>query len=467
MCEVSMSDPARGSGPAKPGLQPVCFVLMPYGTKDAPVLGKVHFDDVYAKIIAPAIAEAGLQCIRADEELVGGFIHKPMYERLLLCDYAVADLSMANANVYYELGIRHATRPWSTVLLLGEKFSLPFDVAPLRALPYRLKGGRPHPDHVDADRAALATRLREARTRDTDSPLFQTLTTLAPPDMSGLGFQLFREQVEAVTALQKRLGAARQSGDLDAMHAVRAELGDLDDTEAGLAIDLLESYLAVEAWGAAVDLVARMPAILRRTPQIREKHAFALNRHGRRDDAEEILLGLIAERGPDSETYGLLGRVYKDQWQEALKQGRTRPAEVLLDKAIDAYLAGFGADCRDHYPGINAVQLMHLRDPTDTRIAEILPVVRFSARQKELRHHADFWDHATLLELAVIDENADDAWTAVTHAIYARPMAWQARSTLDTLVRLREARERTRPSPQWLLEIEAELDRVANPASRS
>ena len=101
------------------------------------------------------------------------------------------------------------------------------------------------------------------------------------------------------------------------------------------------------------------------------------------------------------------------------------------------------------------------------RIAEILPVVRYSARQKELRHHADFWDHATLLELAVIDENADDAWTAVTHAIYARPVAWQARSTLDTLVRLRQARERTRRSPKWLHEIEAELARVADPAPKS
>ena len=124
-----------------------------------------------------------------------------------------------------------------------------------------------------------------------------------------------------------------------------------------------------------------------------------------------------------------------------MAQGRTRAAAVLLDKAIEAYLAGFGADCRDHYPGINAVQLMHLRDPTDTRIAEILPVVRYSARQKELRHHADFWDHATLLELAVLEENADDAWTAVTHAIYARPLPWQARDTLDNLVLLRRARE--------------------------
>jgi hypothetical protein len=457
-----MSGSASGTDVARSGLQPVCFVLMPYGTKTAPVLGKVHFDDVYDKIIAPAIAEAGLQCIRADEELVGGTIHKPMYERLLLCDYAVADLSMANANVYYELGIRHATRPWSTVLLLGDKFSLPFDVAPLRALPYRLAGGKPHPEHADADRAALVARLREARTRTTDSPLFEMLPGLAPPDTSVLGVQLFREQVEAVTALQNRLGAARRSRDLDAMHTVRAELGDLDDTEAGLMIDLLESYLSASAWGPAADLVAAMPAVVRRTPQIRQKHAFALNRLGRRDDAEEILVGLIDERGPDSETYGLLGRVYKDQWQKALDDGRDRPAAVLLDKAIEAYLAGFAADSRDHYPGINAVQLMHLRDPTDTRIAELLPVVRYSARQKALRHQADFWDHATLLELSMIEGNADDAWTAVTHAILARPVPWQALSTLETLVRLRQTRvDAGEPIPAWVLKIENELERVA------
>jgi hypothetical protein len=456
-----MSDQASDTGLAKSGLQPVCFVLMPYGTKTAPVLGKVHFDDVYYQIIAPAIADAGLQCIRADEELVGGTIHKPMYERLLLCDYAVADLSMANANVYYELGIRHATRPWSTVLLLGDSFSLPFDVAPLRALPYHLTGGRPHPDHVADDRAALAGRLRHARTHATDSPLFETLAELTPPNMSKLGGELFRERVEAVTTLQSRLGAARRSGDLDAMHAVRAELGDLDDAEAGLMIDLLESYLSASAWGPAADLVAAMPAIVRRTPQIRQKQAFALNRLGRRAEAEEILLGLIAERGPDSETYGLLGRVYKDQWQEARETGRTRPAQVLLDKAIEAYLAGFAADSRDHYPGINAVQLMHLRDPTDTRIAELLPVVRYSARQKALRHQADYWDNATLLELAMIDGNADDAWTAVTHAILARPVPWQARSTLDTLVRLRQARrDAGDPVPDWVTAIEHELERA-------
>ena len=159
------------------------------------------------------------------------------------------------------------------------------------------------------NRAALADRQRHSRTRTTDSPLFQLLTDLTPPDTSGLGAELFRERVEAVTALQNRLATARRSRDLDAMLAVRADLGDLHATEAGLMIDLLQSYLSVAAYRDAVDLVAAMPAVVRRTPPIREKHAFALNRLGRRDEAEDILRQLIVERGPDSETCGLLGRV--------------------------------------------------------------------------------------------------------------------------------------------------------------
>src|SRR5947208_13155732 len=49
--------------------------------------------------------------------LFRSIIHKPMFERLVLCEYAVADLTTANANVFYELGVRHAIRPRSTVLL--------------------------------------------------------------------------------------------------------------------------------------------------------------------------------------------------------------------------------------------------------------------------------------------------------------------------------------------------------------
>src|SRR5258708_2101022 len=118
--------------------KPLCFVLMPFGRKADAVGNSVEFDRIYREVIEPAIDQAGLEPLRADDEMAGGIIHKPMFERLILCEYAIADLSTANANVFYELGLRHAVRPWSTVLIFAEGGRLPFDVALLRALPYKL-----------------------------------------------------------------------------------------------------------------------------------------------------------------------------------------------------------------------------------------------------------------------------------------------------------------------------------------
>ena len=90
--------------------QPLCFVLMPFGNKpDAEAERSTSTASTPA--IAPAIERAGLRCIRPTRRRVGGIIHKPMFERLLICEYAVADLTSANANVYYELGVRHAVGP--------------------------------------------------------------------------------------------------------------------------------------------------------------------------------------------------------------------------------------------------------------------------------------------------------------------------------------------------------------------
>src|SRR5918999_2230928 len=137
---------------------PLCFVLMPFGQKPSPSGRLIDFDAVYQELIAPAIAAAGLEPLRADEEMTGGIIHKPMFERLILCEYAVADLTTANANVFYELGLRHAVRAWSTVLIFAEGGSqLPFDVAPLRALRYKLTPAGA-PDEIDSARTAIAGR---------------------------------------------------------------------------------------------------------------------------------------------------------------------------------------------------------------------------------------------------------------------------------------------------------------------
>src|SRR5690606_39519230 len=80
--------------------------------------------------------EANMQAIRADQENVDGIIHKPMYERLILSDYAIADLTTANANVFYELGVRHSVKPFTTISLFAMGSVLPFDVNFLRGMPY-------------------------------------------------------------------------------------------------------------------------------------------------------------------------------------------------------------------------------------------------------------------------------------------------------------------------------------------
>jgi hypothetical protein len=168
---------------------PLCFVLMPFGRKADAAGRTVDFDRVYGDLIAPAIAGADLEPLRADEEMTGGIIHKPMFERLILCEYAVADLTTANANVFYELGLRHAVRRWSTVLVFAEGGSqLPFDVAPLRALPYRL----PRP-------GGSSLRWRPGWRGRRQAPTARVPAGGCFPDISG-SRQTFRDQVRSRSA---------------------------------------------------------------------------------------------------------------------------------------------------------------------------------------------------------------------------------------------------------------------------
>ena len=74
-------------------LKPLCFVVMPFGQKPDPGgRSDIDFDKIYNNAIKPGIIDCGMEPIRADEELTGGIIHKPMFERLLLCDYVLADI---------------------------------------------------------------------------------------------------------------------------------------------------------------------------------------------------------------------------------------------------------------------------------------------------------------------------------------------------------------------------------------
>src|SRR5918912_4118652 len=182
---------------------------MPFGTKPDGQGGSIDFDAFYEELLAPAIRDAELEPLRADQELVGGLIHKPMFERLILSDYAVADLTTANANVFYELGVRHAARPYSTVLVSADVKRAPFDLAPDRVLPYALDD-RGHPVNAEDDRVRLAEALRAARAAATDSPVFQLIDDLPTPQIDRLKTDLFREQAAYSAQVKRRLAEARR-----------------------------------------------------------------------------------------------------------------------------------------------------------------------------------------------------------------------------------------------------------------
>ena len=416
--------------------RPLCFVLMPFGQKPVAGGATINFDSVYQELISPAISEADLEPLRADEEMTGGIIHKPMFERLILCEFAVADLTTANANVFYELGVRHAVRPWSTILLFAAGGTqLPFDVAPLRAIPYHISA-----DGKAADAAVVKTairdRLAEARNASTDSPIFQLVEGF--PDIQRLKTDVFRDRIVYSNRIKERLAAARREG-VDAISAIEKELGDIAAQESGVIIDLFLSYRAVSAWNAMIDLVARMPPPLAATVMVQEQLALALNRAGRSEDAEGVLQELLEKRGPSSETYGILGRVYKDRWEMAAQAGDRFRARGFLDKAINAYRRGFETDWRDAYPGVNAVTLMELKEPPDPQ-REQLEFRSFATRSNGGSSPASriIWDYATRLELAVLAEDEDAAGQALGDALAVTREVWERETTARNLRLIRE-----------------------------
>lgn len=443
---------------------PLCFILMPFGTKANADGSLINFDRVYQDLIAPAVRNAELEPIRADQETTGGIIHKPMFERLILCPFAVADLTTANANVYYELGVRHAFKPFSTVQIIAGGSRLPFDVQMLRTITYALgSDGVPDPAKAAATSDAIATFLKEARSGAKDSPIFQLIDGLPVPNVEHLKTDVFRDQVDYSEQVKSRLADARRSSEkADAVRAVEKDLGEIADLDTGVAIALMLSYRAVSAWEDMVKLIRQFSGPLAQTVMVREQLGLALNRLKRRDEAQQVLLKLIEERGPSSETCGILGRVYKDQWDDAQQSGNVLLAKGALDKAIKIYLQGFEADWRDAYPGINSITLMELRDPPDDRRKELVPVVRYAVQRKIEKGKPDYWDYATLLELEVLDRNQDAAAQALADALANVREKWEPETTARNVRLIRETRQARGEPTLFEADVEQALGQAAS-----
>ena len=432
-------------------MKPLCFILMPFGTKKDENNNEIDFDKVYNNFIKPAIIAANLEPIRADEEQVGGIIHKAMYERLMLCDYAVADLSISNANVFYELGIRHAIRPHCTISIFENKSQLPFDISFLRSLPYdrELK----NLDELKDQLTKKLLRAKEQKEKDIDSPLFQLIDGIKASNIEHIKTDVFRKQVQYNQTIKEQLNIARNSKDLIALKNIEKELN-FEIVEFGVLVDLFLSYRAIEAYEQMILLVDKMPQPLKKTTMIQEQLGFALNRIGQKDDAIIVLENVIKKHGKNSETCGILGRVYKDKWNEYLSKGDDFNTKGYLKKAINTYLDGFESDFRDAYPGVNAVTLMDIAK--DPRKDEVIAIVKYAVKQK-MKNNSDYWDYATLLELHILDNKEQEANNILFDVVENISESFQPKTTASNIKMIRINKESQNLNCSWIKGIEENL----------
>jgi hypothetical protein len=456
-------------------IRPVCFVAMPFGRKAPPGRRKpvVDFDRIFSHIEKSATT-AGMEVIRADFEPSGGFIHKPMYERLLVAEYVVADLTFANPNVMYEVGVRHGASDRATILLCAEQFltGLPFDFRPLRVLPYRLSSNGRIAAAVGKSLAAtLASRLRKARTGEVpvDNPVIQVTGWKPAGTLEHSKTDAFLKRLQLTGELGKTIQAALalpdESAAIQELARIEKEVVDLPSDVAEIHSTLIGVFLGYrekKAYARMEALYQKLPRELQHTPMAREQYALALNRlaeeaagRDQNDRADAFRMRAIASLDDiqksdlTSETYGIRGRIYKGWYDAALKGKRQKDrtaAAAMLDQAITTYEAGFRADLRDYYPGVNALTLRVVRGRReDIRVvAQLTPVVRFAvdAAPAPKNDMERYWQAATRFEIACTNREWPIAVKDLENLLSVRAEKWMRETTTKNIRLLSEAFKR-------------------------
>jgi tetratricopeptide (TPR) repeat protein len=466
------------------------FVAMPFGTKPGPDGQLIEFNRVYAEYIEPALTAAGLEAFRADEEVRAGDIRTDMFQELLMADLVVADLSIDNPNVWYELGVRHALRARGVVLISGGRVTTAFDLYTDRKLRYGLKDGAPDPATLEEDKRRLSAMV--SATMDSwhgrkVSPVYDLMPNLQEPDWKSLRIGDVREFWEAHDVWMNRLELARRAGrigdllvlaDEAPVAAFRAEAW----LKAGEALRKAERFrFALEHLQHGLEIEPLNLRALREQGVCLQRLALAGEPGHSLDRARDHYRGVLENFPNDAETLALLGRLDKDAWIESWrKPGKTTAQmredaayeDAMLRAAIDCYTKGYRANPGHYYSGINALMLMHLnRDLTgdtrfDAEIATMVGAVKFGA-MCEPDERQQFWSKTTLADLEVLVGTPAAVKVAYKEAIAKNDRDWFAlNSTCAQLQLLRDLGFRPDAVDAAIGIFDRALQKLSRPAER-
>lgn len=430
-------------------MKPHAFVAMPFGTKPGPDGQLIDFNRVYLEYIQPALEAAEMEVFRADQEQRAGDIITDMFQELLIADLVIADLTIDNPNVWYELGVRHALRARGIILVCGGRTPTAFDLYSQRKLRYGLKDGAPDLEMLERDRQNLtemAKTTMESWHGRKESPVYHLMPNLQEPDWKSLRVGDVREFWEKHDAWEVRISLAckeRQIGDL----LVLANEAPVAAFRANAWIKAGEALRKAERYEFALEQLERGLAIEPENLKGLREKGICLQRlalEGKQgytlDRARAHYDAVLKQYPNDTETWALLGRVDKDAWIAGWRQPGYTPEQMredaayedaLLRAAIDSYASGYRRNPNHYYSGINALTLMHLsRHLTsearyDRDIHIMAGAVRFAA-EYETDPLQVYWAKATLGDLEVLERTPETVKTAYKEAIARNDKDWFA-----------------------------------------
>lgn len=380
-------------------LKPVCFVIMPYGIK--PTFAEdgkptnINYDVLWDKALLPLIEkDLGYEAVRADQDM-GAIIIKEMIERLALADLVIADVSTSNANVYYEIGIRHAAKDKGCVLISADWSKQSFDLNQIRQLRYPLPEGNILDETAKAVREKLQGTI-PAMIEGT-TPVFESIPGY-PGNINKTHVASFRKYVDRLSEFSKEIRNIKLQPK-EQRDAPTKQLLDkykkIATTLPTIAVEIIYLLRDNSNWENVVAFIDTLPNSVKSMPIIQEQRCLAQSKNGKHLEAIAALNELISRFGDSSERRGLIGGRYKKLFRDTQEQ-------QYLNKSIDAYEQGMQLDLNDYFPICNLARLYRTRgrkgDEEKARTAASVTILACERARK--LNPIDEWLLPTLLAAA-------------------------------------------------------------------
>lgn len=364
-----------------------CFVVMGFGVKSDYATGrKLDLDKAYRLLIKPVVEEKGVTCVRADEIKHTGSIDEIMYQELLTADVVIADISTANPNALYELGIRHALRPRTTIVISENKLQYPFDLNHILISSYTHLGDSIDYDEVVRFRKNLGDTLDAVLSQErTDSPVYTYLNDLDPPSFRVKVEEAQAKVEQAAHEVVEQMGQALAEGKAEDVSAATSTTLSTLIEQGEDAIKAGEFITARELFSLALKLhkenAGGKQTVIHEDPYLLQRLALAIYKAKQPDEiaalnaAMELLVSRLGiDESNDPETVGLGGAVEKRLFDKG--QGTDH-----LNRAIRFYGRGYHLRS-DRYNGINLAYLMNVRtaSPLDDKDTEKIADLVFANR---------------------------------------------------------------------------------------